>query len=165
MQKITAYSVVLAFCLISSGALAEWVIPGTNCVAENGGNILYHYNGITNQSIRGNNANPTSVFVSCTSPVLNNYGSNLDLDFYIQNNSRDHHASCYGHSLDAHGRIIQITSKVQVNPGTGHNGVATIQERTLFNTTPVTIVAYCFIPDRGVNGRDNPSKLVGIRVY
>lgn len=111
--------------------------------------------------------------VRCASPLYTSYGSKLDMDFIFINGSRDQELSCIGYSLDAAGKPVQETSWIWGGTSVTPTVLSAPESRRLSNATPVTVVAECWIPDRGVKScgqyacgsKYDMSKIIGIRVY
>lgn len=169
MKKHFIYLPLLALGFMSSSALAEWTIPANQCKKSIQPSYMTgeaYYSG--NSAIYNIKPRPTTnilapLKVVCSTPILKSYGSKLDMDFVIVNNSSDQDILCVGYSYDAENKVVQMTASVSA--GKGSTTLKANQSARYSNATPVTVRAVCTLPDRGPNSRDVASGLVSIRVY
>lgn len=159
---------MLTLAFISSNTLAEWTIPGNRCIASiqlnyMTGQAAYSQTSVANAKHRTTASNTNPLSIVCSTPIIKSYGSNLDMDFAIENNSSDKDISCKGYLYDAEDKIVQITTTVSA--GKGRATLKAYPDTKYRNTEPVTVRAICTIPDRGLLGKDAASKLFSVRVY
>lgn len=176
MKKHSFYSLILLFIFISPYAMAEWTIPGTHCLSSSSAGIAAYdtTNAIYNNKWgRSESELIGFLHITCTSPIYADYGSNLDMDFIVHNNSREAPITCMGFSLDAYGNIVQDTSYATTKDTPYPVRLTASQSRKISNAKPVTVMALCSIPDRGTKScgqfacgaRYDASKLLNIKVY
>lgn len=173
MKKAITLSLILSASFISSNTLAEWTIPGTDCVSESTilrGPVEYHDNAVINNRKQSDLADlqEKDIPVICSSQVHNSYGSNLDMDFTVFNRSKDQVISCKGYSLDRFGNIVQETVTVSQKKETSSpTTLSAGRLKTHSTEQPITVAARCLIPVRSVEGKKiyYPSAIVRIRVY
>lgn len=170
MKKITALSLILTASVISANALAEWTIPGTDCVSITSDKTAEYLDHATIYNKTESEANSSSSLeVICSSQVHNSYGGNLDMDFTVHNKSKNKKAiTCKGFSLDRFGNAVQETESVtQKNETSSPTTLSAGRLKKHSNELPITVYAKCSIPARSEQGgiKHPPSEIINIRVY
>lgn len=168
MKKFIKYSFILLAGLISSNALAEWTIPGSQCVvsqtfSSRTQEVTRGLGTIGNPRVRPSGTSPSYLQVVCSSPAHIGYGAKLDIDFLVDNQSEEQALTCRGTSYSADNQPVHVTA--EVSTGKGRGKMTARQINKFEGRTPVTLRVICDIPDRGVNARYITSRVVSIRVY
>lgn len=166
MKKLLKYSFILITGLISSNALAEWTIPGNRCVPGWQfmlNEIGYDRAAIQNLKVRSSASNASRQEVVCATPAHLNFGSKLDMEFVVENNSDDQDFLCMGWAYGVDGYLNQETARVST--GKGRVTLKASFSRSFDDGEAVTVTGACYLPDRGVNGKHTPSKLISVRVF